>query len=241
MFLDLGTVYAVRADGRVIATAATLPYGALRLDQHGAGGAAHRRRGLATRLLHRCIADITAAGLVPVLDATRRDVRSIAPLGFKEAGAFTRLAAQRARSAPKPATPDAVAADHRRRWPALCAYDAGRVRRGPQPVLARMRGRLPPANLFAERDGRIAGCCSGATAAPPSHLGPLIAEDDAIARALLAPASSAIDGPVYIDLADAKSELRGLLEASGFAAQRPFTRMLLGRERGFDEPRAPSR
>ena len=43
----------------------------------------HRRRGLATRLLHRCIADVTAAGLVPVLDATPAGAKVYAPLGIQ--------------------------------------------------------------------------------------------------------------------------------------------------------------
>ena len=56
MFLDFGTVYAVRAQGRVIATAATLPYGACAWISMVLVAGTHRRRGLATRLLHRCIA-----------------------------------------------------------------------------------------------------------------------------------------------------------------------------------------
>ena len=52
---------------------------------------------------------------------------------------------------------------------------------------------------------------------------------------LLAAALRRIDGPVYIDLADVKSQLRGFLEASGFAVQRPFIRMLLGRRESFDD------
>ena len=48
-------------------------------------------------------------------------------------------------------------------------------------------------------------------------------------------ALGAIDGPVYIDLADAKAGVRAWLEAVGFAPQRPFTRMLLGRDTSFDD------
>ena len=68
-----------------------------------------------------------------------------------------------------------------------------------------------------------------------SHLGPLIAEDDATALALLRRALNGIGGTVYIDIADAKGEVRRWLEASGFAQQRPFTRMLLGRSESFDD------
>ena len=52
-------------------------------------------------------------------------------------------------------------------WPALCAYDAAAFGADRSRMLARLRGRLPPAELFAERDGASSDCCSAATAAPP--------------------------------------------------------------------------
>ena len=235
VFLERGTVYAVRAYGRVIATAATLPYGRCAWISMVLVSAAHRRRSLATRLLHRCIADITAAGLVPVLDATPAGRAVYAPLGFKESWSFTRLTAQQ-RAALKP-DGGAVQPITDAAWPALCAYDADVFGADRSAVLARMRGRLPQANLFTERAGRITGLLLGRDGRTAVHLGPLIAEDDATARALLAAGLKAIDGPVFLDLADAKTALRGLLEASGFAAQRPFTRMLLGRKARLDDPR----
>ena len=56
IFRALGTVFAAREDGRVIATAATLPYGDIRLDQHGAGrcrASPARARHAAAEALHR--------------------------------------------------------------------------------------------------------------------------------------------------------------------------------------------
>ncbi len=236
IFLDFGTTYAVRSGGRVIATAATLPYGGrCAWISMVLVSAEHRRRGLATRLLHRCISDVKASGLVPVLDATPAGAEVYAPLGFQAAWGFARLASQR-RSIETPPTDGIaihpIAADT---WKALCTYDAtifGADRSG---VLARMRGRLPATNLIAVRDGRIVGMLLGRDGRTSAHLGPLIAEDDAVAKALLAHALDRIDGPTYIDVVDAKSEVRGFLEASGFAMQRPFTRMLLGRRESFDD------
>jgi len=40
---------------------------------------------------------------------------------------------------------------------------------------------------------------------------------------------------VFIDLADAKAEVASFLEARGFSAQRPFTRMLHGRSQRYDD------
>ena len=236
IFLDFGTAYAVRSGGRVVATAAMLPYGGrCAWISMVLVSAEHRRRGLATRLLHRCISDIKASGLVPVLDATPAGAKVYAPLGFHAAWGFVRLASQR-RSIETPQADgiavQPIAADQ---WDALCAHDARVFGADRSDVLARMRGRLPAANLVAQRDGRIAGMLLGRDGRTSAHLGPLIAEDDAVATALLAHAFDRIDGPVYIDVADAKSEVRRFLEASGFAAQRPFTRMLLGRRESFDD------
>jgi len=234
MFLDFGTVYAVRDAARVFATAATLPYGRCAWISMVLVASEQRRRSVATRLLHRCIDDIRAAGLVPVLDATPAGAKVYAPLGFQAARSFTRLAATQAMVTPPP-TSIAVRPIDDTVWPALCAYDAAVFGADRSHVLARVRGRLPAANLYSERDGRIAGLLLGRDGRTASHLGPLIAEDDATATALLGQALSRIEGPVYIDLADAKTAVRAWLEASGFAAQRPFTRMLLGRDRSFDD------
>jgi len=47
---------------------------------------------------------------------------------------------------------------------------------------------------------------------------------------------AALEGPIYIDLADAKAELRQMLEEFGFAPQRPLTRMVYRRTESFDDP-----
>jgi GNAT superfamily N-acetyltransferase len=237
IFLDLGTVYAVRADGRVIATAATLPYRQCAWISMVLVAGRHRRRGLATRLLNRCIAEVTALGLVPVLDATPAGRTVYAPLGFREAWGFARLASQR-RTIPLPevgaVTVQPITDEV---WPTLCAEDAAVFGADRSAVLERLRGRLPAANLFAQRAGRVTGMLLGRNGRTASHLGPLTAADDATAQALLAQSLSRIEGSVYIDLADTKSEVRSWLEASGFSSQRPFTRMLLGRDKSFDDLR----
>ena len=234
-FLEFGTVYAVRAERRVIATAATLPYGRFAWISMVLVAAEHRRRGLATRLLNRCIEDVAGAGLIPALDATPAGHKVYAPLGFKETWGFMRLEShQRAIEASQ--TP--AIAIHRITdsvWPALCDYDAAAFGSDRSRILARMRGRLPLANLFAERGGRLVGFLLGRDGRTASHLGPLIAEDDATAAALLGHALSQTDSAVYIDLADAKAGIRRWLEGAGFAPQRPFTRMLLAKRETFDD------
>jgi GNAT superfamily N-acetyltransferase len=235
MFVDFGTAYAVREQGRVVATAAWLPYQRCAWIGMVLVTAAQRRRGLATRLLHRCIADVTAARLVPVLDATPAGARVYAPLGFMEAWGFARFASER-RVARLPRVSAAVVEPITDSvWPALCAYDATVFGMDRSRVLARLRGRLPPADLVAWRGDRIVGMLLGRDGRTAAQLGPLIAEDDDVAKSLLARALSGIDGTVYVDIADAKGDVRAFLQAAGFSLQRPFTRMLLGRDCSFDD------
>ena len=121
-------------------------------------------------------------------------------------------------------------------WPALCAYDAAAFGAQRSAVLAGLRGRMPAAELIAESGDRIVGFCMGRDGQIAAQIGPLVAESDAIACAILSRALAGIDTPVFVDLADAKGEVRTFLEARGFAPARPFTRMLLGPPTRFDDP-----
>lgn len=239
IFRALGTVYAARIGQRVVATAATLPYGKFAWVSMVLVAGEQRRHGLGTRLLKRCIAALSEQGRVPVLDATPAGLPLYRALGFKETWGYHRLA----RPHPVP-TPDDTRpagdgtiirpiadAD----WPALCALDKAAFGAERGALLGRLRGRLPAAELVAERQGRVAGFLLGRNGRTASQIGPLIAEDDDAAHGLLARALPAIDGPVYVDFADSKTRIRTWLADCGFAAQRPLTRMLLGRATGFDD------
>ena len=103
-------------------------------------------------------------------------------------------------------------------------------------MLAGLRGRLPAAALVASSGDRVVGFSLGRDGRIAAQIGPLVAENDAIACAVLARALAGIAMPLFIDLADAKSEVRMFLEARGFAAVRPLTRMLHGSSARFDDP-----
>jgi GNAT superfamily N-acetyltransferase len=240
IFLELGHVYAAQtASGRIVATTATLPHGGrfAWISMVLVAGD-YRRRGLATRLMRRALDDLAAAGLVAVLDATPDGRAVYRALGFEDSWGFHRLVRrERPGAIEPPPAPDGATvrpiadAD----WPALTAHDAAAFGADRSAVLARLRGRLPAAELVAERNGRLAGFLLGRDGRVAAQVGPLIAEDDAAARALLARALDAIEGSVFIDLADAKADVRSWLEARGFSAQRPFTRMLYGRSQRYDD------
>jgi GNAT superfamily N-acetyltransferase len=238
IFRALGTVYAARAGGRVVATAATLPYGEFAWISMVLVTGEQRRRGLGTRLLKRCIAALNDAGRVPVLDATPDGRPLYRALGFEEAWGFHRLGRREVQPVPAGlplpggATIRPIAdAD----WGGICAYDAAVFGADRGALLQHLRGRLPAAERVVYRGDRIAGFMLGRDGRSAAQIGPLVAEDDATAQALLARAIPAIDSPVYIDLADIKTEIRGWLARCGFAAQRPLTRMLYRRATSFDD------
>jgi GNAT superfamily N-acetyltransferase len=239
IFLELGTVYALRnSTHHVVATAATLPYGgrfawiSMVLVEGG-----YRRQGLATRLLRRCIDDLTSRGLVPVLDATPAGRMVYIRLGFQDSWDFHRFFAPALRSeVVRPATNGMVIrpisdAD----WPALCSYDAQVFGADRSALLFRLRGRLPGAELAAWRGEQIFGFVLGRDGRAAAQMGPLVAEDEATAMALLGIALISTRGPIYVDLADSKSALRRWLQDQGFAPQRSFTRMVYGRAARFDD------
>jgi len=241
VFLDHGSVYALRGDtGGVIATAATLPYGGFAWISMVLVAPEHRRKALGTKLLRRCIEDLLKEKLVPVLDATPAGREVYRPLGFVDSWGFHRLALREPACAPAegdPATPpgiviqtvtDAV-------WPALCAYDGAAFGADRSKLLSSLRGRSP-AEFVALRDNAVCGFLLGRNGRVATQLGPLIAEDDAIAQALLTRGLAAVDGPVYVDVSDSKTALLALMAARGFVPERPFTRMLHGRTTGFDDP-----
>ena len=240
VFLALGRVHAAHtADGRIVATTATLPFGGrfAWISMVLVAGE-YRRRGLATQLMRRAMDELASAGLVPVLDATPDGRAVYRRLGFEDSWGFHRLIRRERRgAAPTLPAPAGVTirpvtdAD----WPILCAYDAAAFGAKRGAVLAGLRGRLPAADLVAARAGGIAGFVLGRDGALAAQAGPLIADDDAIAQALLARALDGIDGPLFVALADGTSALRSALEARGFTAARPFTRMVYGSALRFDD------
>jgi GNAT superfamily N-acetyltransferase len=231
IFFELGIIFAVRNRARrVVATAAVLPYG---------GGFAwismvlvagdYRRRGLATRLLRRCINDLVARELVPVLDATPAGRKVYIELGFQDRWSFKRYSAHQPQTDREALfAPDGISvrpvsdAD----WSLLCQYDAHAFGVDRSPLLARLRGRASKAEFAAWRDGRILGFVLGRNGRSATQLGPLTADDEATALALLKRALAGTSGPIYIDVADSKSTLCRWLDDHGFTPQRPFMRMV---------------
>jgi len=240
-FIARGHVYAAQTpDGRIVATTATLPFdGGFAWISMVLVTGEYRRQGLATQLLRLAMADLAAAHLVPVLDATPDGRAVYRRLGYQDSWGFQRFMRKERRTdvPAAPASGVTIGPITEQDWNEACSYDAAAFGAERTGLLGDLRGRLPTAALVARRGGRIVGLLLGRDGRIAAQLGPLIAEDDAIACALLGRAIDAMDGPLFVDLADAKTKVRGFLEACGFAAVRPFTRMLYGRSERFDDPR----
>ncbi len=236
IFLDFGTVYALRDKGRVIATSATLPYGGkfAWISMVLISGA-YRRQGLGTRLMRQCLDALIAAKLVPVLDATPAGRDIYTGLGFEDSFGYKRLLLSDKKIVPAANSGIVVEPISEESWQELCAYDASIFGASRSQVLTRLRGRLPEAEFCVWRGGRIVGFLMGRMGRRAAQLGPLVAEDEEIACALLAQALETISPPVYIDFIDDKPRTARFLATAGFAAERPLTRMLFKRSAAFQD------
>ena len=229
--LGAGRAFGVRQDGAWIASVLALPLGRsvwwismLLVEQR------HRRHGHGTRLLARCMAEITAAGAGMGLDATEFGRPIYLPLGFRDAYPITRWSSSARVSparAPGVGLRGATAAD----LPAICAYDAARSGFERAHVLAALAARAPELAHLAFKDDRLAGYVLGRDGLRATHIGPVVADEEVIGRALIAAAAARVRGAFIIDIIDAPAQHDGLgawLAETGAAPSRRFMRMLRG-------------
>ena len=237
LFLELGAVICLLRGNRVIATAATLPYGgSFAWVSMVLVTAAERRQGLARWLLQRCVEDLSARQMVPMLDATPAGRAVYLGLGFRDhwtlqrfTSCALRMPTQKSVSAAvlRPITP----AD----WPRIIAYDARVFGADRSILLRRLASRLPNAALVAEYNGAVVGYLLGRDGRVMNQLGPLAAENESIAIDLLDHAIRASSALLAVDVPDSQARLRDWLIAIGFVAERPLTRMTYGTDAAFDD------
>jgi GNAT superfamily N-acetyltransferase len=234
VMLSLGRGYGVRdADGRWIASALSLPLGpkvswlSMVLVTQPARG-----QGLGTRLLARCIADVEANGAVAGLDATELGRPIYLPLGFRDAFALSRWhAPDRPRMAVPAPAGIAIRAATPQDAQRICAYDPACSGFARGPILAHLLSRTPGlARVAHGPDGTLVGYALGRDGYRALHVGPVVAEDEAIGLALLGSALAAAAGPAIADVPDRHSGIRRWLGDQGATAPRGFMRMLRGED-----------
>ena len=193
-----------------------------------------RRQGLATRLMEIAMQAVASKGLVAILDATPAGREVYRQLGFEDTWGIERMQCLATPAlAPSPGRKVRPMIDSD--WPSVCALDAAAFGADRSDLLVALRTRLPAAALVAERDGRVTGFLLGRDGRIANQLGPCVAGDEATATALLAVALRSVTAPVFLDMPSPHAGLSAWLSASGFSVQRPYTRMLLGRSRPFND------
>lgn len=214
-FIERGKVLGM-FDGEVlVSTAAIMPYGS---DFAWIGMVltrkAWRGRGLGTGLLKACIAQLEADGRTAWLDATPAGEPIYRGLGFQPIDTYQRWQGNgRGVGSPNAGSANPAAVDV-----ANAAFGADRTA-----FLLSLAERCPAAHRVAGdvasfgRDGRIA-----------TQIGPVVGSNEASIIELVDAAIAALDGPVFLDVADRCRGLAAHLRGLGFTIQRPFLRMKKG-------------
>jgi len=190
---------------------------------------AFQRRGYARQLLRHALAHLGAQGRAAILDATPAGRAVYMQEGFADTWGFARYRREAGAAAPPatpaPATRRLTEAD----WPAIDLLDTPAFGASRLALLRTLAARWPQAARVAEEGGRLRGYVLGRDGREAAQIGPLLADDDGVAIALLGDVLRCAPGALYVDLLDRRRSLLPWLEQAGFAFQRPFTRMVHGR------------
>jgi GNAT superfamily N-acetyltransferase len=218
LMLGFGRGWGITLDGGTLAASTlVLPYGqrfawvamVLVLPEH-------RRKGFATQLLKKALAENAGAGLVSLLDATPAGREVYRQEGFKDTWGFKRFSLSKSFSIQGKAS--AITESD---WPRILELDRQAFGADREIVLRNLAQRLPQAALVSE-----SGFVLGREGREATQIGPLVARDESGAAELLAAALASVKPPVYLDLLDSRAEIKSRLEKAGFEFQRPFTRMV---------------
>jgi GNAT superfamily N-acetyltransferase len=228
LLIRLGRGYgAASPEGRLVATALALPYPSSlgwigMVIVHGP----YRRRGLATRLLDRSIADLLDRGLVPFLDATPAGQPVYERMGFRPVEALTRWRGEGG-------GPPADALSPLRDIGDVAELDRLAFGADRSAVLGDLLGRAGAVSLCDPAGDGYLLARTGRTA---TYIGPVVARGAASAVKLLEAGLAAITGPATVDVPDRQLDIADLLSSRGFQPERPFARMALERNSGYGEP-----
>jgi GNAT superfamily N-acetyltransferase len=218
-FLSKGIVFGVRDAGRLVATAALLPYSVGNAWISMVLVTANwRRRGIATRLVDACLDAATRRGLTTWLDATPAGAGVYGPLGFTPTLQLRRLRLAKPAEAQTTRQLSAYGLEE------LIARDISAMGFDRGPLLTEF-GKRSGSRIVSDADA-MALVRDGRTA---RHIGPLFAERPGQALALVDAIIRSETGPWLIDAVHSQDEfLNGLIHA-GWNIERPFQRMRFGR------------
>jgi GNAT superfamily N-acetyltransferase len=232
LMISAGSAFGIQdAAGRWIASALALPLGphvswiSMVLVTQPA-----RRQGHGTRLLRQCIAAVEATGRAMGLDATELGRPVYLPLGFRDLYAISRWSVPHAAGMPID-VPEGIAIRSARPQDLERLADCDRRCSGLErrAILANLLARAPHLALVADRgDGSLAGYSLGRDGHRATHVGPVMAEEQAVGLALVSRALAGARGPAILDVPDRHGHIREWLQSQGASVPRSFMRMLRG-------------
>jgi len=232
LMLDEGRAFGIRdASGAWIASALILPLGpAISWVSMVLVTKPARRQGLGSRLLQRCLAEVEASGVAAGLDATELGRPVYLPLGFRDVYPLSRWRAEAGARRPVVPPPGVrVRPATGQDLPRIVACDEARSGFARGRILEHLLARAPALARIAERaDGSLAGYALGRNGHSAMHIGPVVADDEAIGLALLGSAMASTTEPVILDVPDRHRAIRQWLADQGATAPRTFMRMLRG-------------
>jgi GNAT superfamily N-acetyltransferase len=198
---------------------------------------ARRRDGVGTELLKRCIGEVRANDSVAGLDATDQGRPIYLGLGFHDLYRISRWHLETAKNVVAPPVGIVVRPFAIADLPKLATYDRPLSGMERPTLLAHLATRQPNLAWIAETpSGRLAGFGLGREGRGASSIGPVIADTEAVALALIAQATTSAKGPFIIDVPETHGEVRRWLQAEGASAPRGYTRMTLGTAKKLDDP-----
>lgn len=223
-------------NGKLVASAIALPYGAFGWVCMVLVAPAWRRQGIATNLMNRVIAILLKDGVTPGLDATPAGREVYRQIGFLDVYGLERLVAERANVSADPPAGTNLRVLTEADMDAVAAFDAPIFAGDRAALLRHLRNRQPERAIGAWRDGALEGFVFARDGRTWTQIGPVIATDADTARALIAAAANAGAGPdnLLMDLMDYHTGMSGWLKAGGFEIQRPYIRMIHGSDQPLD-------
>ncbi|MBY0324775.1 MAG: hypothetical protein K2X72_39100 [Reyranella sp.] len=195
-----------------------------------------RRGGVGTGLLKRCIDEVRSAGAVAGLDATEQGRPIYLPLGFHDLYPIARWHFDAASDVVQPPAGATLRALGPADLPRLALYDRPLTGMERPSILAHLALRQPGRAWIAEDTaGKTVGYVLGREGRVATSLGPVVADNEAIALALISKAAAAAPGPFIIDVPVVHRAVRGWLERQGAVTPRGYMRMTLGDAKGLDD------
>ena len=196
-----------------------------------------RGGGIGTTLLKQCLDVVMGNDAVAGLDATEQGRPIYLKLGFHDLYKISRWHLEATKDVVAPPAGVSVRPLGISDLPKLATYDRPLSGMERPTLLAHLATRQPGLAWVAETpSGKLAGFALGREGRSASSIGPVIADTEAVALALISNATGAAKGPFIIDVPGAHGELRRWLEAGGAVSPRGYMRMTLGTAKKLDDP-----